>query len=87
MSKSFMGVRLRRCARNAALPCWTGWAGEQGVAWSAIAAIWVSNSASVASCVAPCCPRAILFDEPTSALNPELVCDVLTIMRDLANEA
>ena len=31
-------------------------------------------------------PRAILFDEPTSALDPELVGDVLNVMRDLANE-
>lgn len=31
-------------------------------------------------------PDAILFDEPTSALDPELVGDVLTVMRDLANE-
>ena len=31
-------------------------------------------------------PEAILFDEPTSALDPELVGDVLTVMRDLANE-
>lgn len=29
-------------------------------------------------------PDAILFDEPTSALDPELVGDVLTVMRDLA---
>ena len=31
-------------------------------------------------------PRALLFDEPTSALDPELVGDVLKVMRDLANE-
>ncbi|HEX2527877.1 MAG TPA: amino acid ABC transporter ATP-binding protein [Geminicoccus sp.] len=31
-------------------------------------------------------PRAILFDEPTSALDPELVGEVLTVMRDLAKE-
>lgn len=31
-------------------------------------------------------PDAILFDEPTSALDPELVGDVLTVMRDLAAE-
>lgn len=31
-------------------------------------------------------PDAILFDEPTSALDPELVGDVLTVMRDLADE-
>lgn len=31
-------------------------------------------------------PRALLFDEPTSALDPELVGDVLEVMRDLAKE-
>jgi polar amino acid transport system ATP-binding protein len=31
-------------------------------------------------------PDAILFDEPTSALDPELVGDVLNVMRQLANE-
>lgn len=31
-------------------------------------------------------PRAILFDEPTSALDPELVGDVLKVMRELANQ-
>ena len=31
-------------------------------------------------------PDAILFDEPTSALDPELVGEVLSVMRDLANE-
>jgi polar amino acid transport system ATP-binding protein len=31
-------------------------------------------------------PRLMLFDEPTSALDPELVGDVLAVMRDLANE-
>ena len=30
-------------------------------------------------------PKAILFDEPTSALDPELVGDVLEVMRNLAN--
>ncbi|MDN5797585.1 MAG: amino acid ABC transporter ATP-binding protein [Intrasporangium sp.] len=29
-------------------------------------------------------PRLMLFDEPTSALDPELVSDVLDVMRDLA---
>ena len=29
-------------------------------------------------------PEAILFDEPTSALDPELVGEVLTVMRKLA---
>ncbi|OKO76749.1 hypothetical protein AC630_22170 [Bradyrhizobium sp. AS23.2] len=31
-------------------------------------------------------PKAILFDEPTSALDPELVGDVLGVMRKLADE-
>lgn len=31
-------------------------------------------------------PQLILFDEPTSALDPETVGDVLTVMRDLAND-
>lgn len=31
-------------------------------------------------------PRALLFDEPTSALDPELVGDVLAVMRELAND-
>ncbi|WP_027723341.1 amino acid ABC transporter ATP-binding protein [Maridesulfovibrio zosterae] len=31
-------------------------------------------------------PEVMLFDEPTSALDPELVGEVLTVMRDLADE-
>jgi polar amino acid transport system ATP-binding protein len=31
-------------------------------------------------------PKMILFDEPTSALDPELVGEVLAVMKDLANE-
>ncbi len=31
-------------------------------------------------------PKLMLFDEPTSALDPELIGDVLAVMRDLANE-
>ncbi|GHE00868.1 ATP-binding protein [Defluviimonas sp. 20V17] len=31
-------------------------------------------------------PRAMLFDEPTSALDPELVGEVLNVIRDLAKE-
>lgn len=31
-------------------------------------------------------PRVMLFDEPTSALDPELIGEVLEVMKDLANE-
>ena len=31
-------------------------------------------------------PKLMLFDEPTSALDPELVGEVLDVMRDLARE-
>src|SRR5437879_57348 len=31
-------------------------------------------------------PKLMLFDEPTSALDPELVKDVLDVMRDLAQQ-
>jgi polar amino acid transport system ATP-binding protein len=31
-------------------------------------------------------PKLMLFDEPTSALDPELVGDVLDVMRRLAND-
>ena len=31
-------------------------------------------------------PEAILFDEPTSALDPEMVGEVLQVMKDLAKE-
>jgi len=31
-------------------------------------------------------PKLMLFDEPTSALDPELVGEVLTVMRELARE-
>ena len=31
-------------------------------------------------------PEVLLFDEPTSALDPEMVQEVLSVMKDLANE-
>ncbi len=31
-------------------------------------------------------PKVMLFDEPTSALDPELVGEVLKVIRDLAEE-
>ncbi len=31
-------------------------------------------------------PKILLFDEPTSALDPEMIKEVLDVMRDLARE-
>ncbi len=31
-------------------------------------------------------PKALLFDEPTSALDPEMINEVLDVMRQLAHE-
>lgn len=31
-------------------------------------------------------PKALLFDEPTSALDPEMVHEVLDVMKEVANE-
>ena len=31
-------------------------------------------------------PKVLLFDEPTSALDPEMVGEVLSVMKDLASE-
>jgi glutamate transport system ATP-binding protein len=31
-------------------------------------------------------PKLMLFDEPTSALDPEMISEVLDVMRDLAND-
>lgn len=31
-------------------------------------------------------PKVMLFDEPTSALDPEMVGEVLQVMKDLAND-
>ena len=31
-------------------------------------------------------PKVMLFDEPTSALDPEMVGEVLQVMKELANE-
>ena len=32
-------------------------------------------------------PKALLFDEPTSALDPEMIGDVLDVMRDIAKDS
>lgn len=32
-------------------------------------------------------PKALLFDEPTSALDPEMIDDVLNVMKDIARDS
>lgn len=44
-----------------------------------------SSSVAIARAIATN-PEIIFFDEPTSALDPELTGEVLSVMRDLANE-
>ena len=43
-----------------------------------------SSSASPSPAPSPCDPSVLLFDEPTSALDPELVGEVLDVIKDLA---
>ena len=45
-----------------------------------------SSSAPPSRGRSPCDPQVMLFDEPTSALDPELVGEVLRVMRALAEE-
>ena len=45
-----------------------------------------SSSASASRGRWRCKPKVVLFDEPTSALDPELVGEVLSVIRDLAVE-
>ena len=45
-----------------------------------------SSSAPPSPARSPCTRKVMLFDEPTSALDPELVGEVLRVMRSLAEE-
>ncbi len=38
------------------------------------------------ACVVPMEPEVLLFDEPTSALDPQMVGEVLSVMRSLAED-
>ena len=57
------------------------WVGERGVTLSGGQKQRVAIARALAMQ-----PRALLFDEPTSSLDPELVGEVLKVMRDLAYE-
>ena len=43
-----------------------------------------SSSGSRSRARWPCSPKIMLFDEPTSALDPEMISEVLDVMRELA---
>ena len=45
-----------------------------------------SSSGSRSPARSPSSPKLMLFDEPTSALDPEMIREVLDVMRDLARE-
>ena len=45
-----------------------------------------SSSGSPSPARSPCDPELLLFDEPTSALDPELVGEVLDVIKDLAHQ-
>jgi polar amino acid transport system ATP-binding protein len=58
---------------------------EKADAWPAFLSGGQQQRAAIARALA-IDPRAMLFDEPTSALDPELVGEVLNVIRDLAAE-
>ncbi|MCZ2111855.1 MAG: amino acid ABC transporter ATP-binding protein [Dehalococcoidia bacterium] len=59
--------------------------GEKAHAWPAQLSGGQQQRVAIARALAMK-PEAMLFDEPTSALDPELVGDVLEVMRQLADE-
>ena len=58
---------------------------DKADAWPAMLSGGQQQRAAIARALA-IDPRAMLFDEPTSALDPELVGEVLNVIRDLAAE-
>ena len=61
--------------------------GMAGFAQAAVSTLSGGQKQRVAIARALCMePRLMLFDEPTSALDPEMVQEVLNVMRDLAAE-
>ena len=53
--------------------------------WSGVPCSWITPSWRNSTRLAMD-PEVLLFDEPTSALDPELVGEVLRVIRDLAEE-
>src|SRR3954452_9415406 len=76
--------RAQQLERGRALPARVGLAEKEAAHPHALSG-GQQQSVAIARALAMH-PKAILFDEPTSALDPELVGEVLAVMRSLADE-
>ena len=84
--RAWCSASPRRRRASAPRNCWS-WSASPTTPTSFPASFpAASSSASASPARSPCAPRIMLFDEPTSALDPELVGEVLTVIRHLAEE-
>ena len=64
---------------------WRGWASTQGVVAAAALSGGQQQRVAIARALAMR-PELMLFDEPTSALDPEMVGEVIAVMKELADD-